>query len=120
MSEDIQSALARLLRPFMLRRTKEAVLTELPDKSEQVLFCEMSPEEAEFYAVIRDKYRESIEQSVQENGLAKSKLHVLEALLRLRQASCHIGLIDDTKRSQPSAKLETIGGTAERGSRRRP
>ena len=106
--KDVESALARLLRPFMLRRTKEAVLTELPAKSEQVLFCEMSAEEAEYYAVIREKYRESIEQSVAKNGLAKSKIHVLEALLRLRQAACHAGLIDETKRTEPSAKLELL------------
>ena len=106
--KDVENALARLLRPFMLRRTKEAVLTELPDKSEQVLFCEMSKEEAEYYAVIREKYRESIEQSVAKNGLAKSKLHVLEALLRLRQAACHAGLIDESKQSEPSAKLELL------------
>jgi len=106
--KDVESALARLLRPFMLRRTKEAVLTELPEKTEQVLFCEMSKEEAEYYAVIREKYRESIEQSVTKNGLAKSKLHVLEALLRLRQASCHAGLIDESKRGEPSAKLELL------------
>jgi superfamily II DNA or RNA helicase len=108
LASDIQGTLTRLLKPFMLRRTKEAVLTELPDKSEQVLFCEMSEEEAEYYAVIRDRYRQSIEESVQQNGLAKSKLHVLEALLRLRQASCHAGLIDETKRSIPSAKLELL------------
>ena len=108
LANDIPATLSRLLRPFMLRRTKEAVLTELPDKSEQVLFCEMSTEEAEYYAVIRDRYRQSIEESVQKNGLAKSKLHVLEALLRLRQASCHAGLIDETKRSEPSAKLDLL------------
>ncbi|MDR3606531.1 MAG: DEAD/DEAH box helicase [Oligoflexia bacterium] len=106
--DDIPGTLLRLLRPFMLRRTKEAVLAELPDKSEQVLFCEMGTEEAEYYAVIRDRYRQSIEESVQKNGLAKSKLHVLEALLRLRQASCHAGLIDETKRSEPSAKLDLL------------
>jgi len=106
--KDVEAALARLLRPFMLRRTKEAVLSELPDKSEQVLFCEMNTEESEYYSVIRDRYRESIEQSVAKNGLAKSKLHVLEALLRLRQASCHAGLIDDAKLCVPSAKLEML------------
>lgn len=107
-SDDIRATLARLLKPFLLRRTKEAVLTELPEKSEQVLFCEMSTEEAEYYAVIRDRYRESIENAVQSQGLAKSKLHVLEALLRLRQASCHAGLIDDSKRTAPSAKIEVL------------
>jgi SNF2 family DNA or RNA helicase len=106
--KDVESALARLLKPFMLRRTKEAVLTELPDKSEQVLFCEMGQEETEYYSVIRDRYRESIETSVTKNGLGKSKLHVLEALLRLRQAACHAGLIDEAKRAVPSAKLELL------------
>jgi SNF2 family DNA or RNA helicase len=106
--EAVENTLARLLRPFMLRRTKEAVLTELPDKSEQVLFCEMSADEAEYYSVIRERYRESIEQSVAKNGLGKSKLHVLEALLRLRQAACHAGLIDEAKRSVPSAKLDML------------
>jgi SNF2 family DNA or RNA helicase len=106
--KDVESALARLLKPFMLRRTKEAVLKELPDKSEQVLFCEMGAEETEYYSVIRDRYRESIEQSVTKNGLGKSKLHVLEALLRLRQAACHAGLIDEAKREIPSAKLELL------------
>jgi SNF2 family DNA or RNA helicase len=106
--KDVESALARVLKPFMLRRTKEAVLTELPDKSEQVLFCEMGAEETEYYSVIRDRYRESIESSITKNGLGKSKLHVLEALLRLRQASCHAGLIDEAKRDVPSAKLELL------------
>ncbi len=107
-ADDIRPELARLLRPFMLRRTKAAVLTELPEKSEQVLFCEMGPDEAAYYAVIRDRYRESIEASVKKNGLAKSKLHILEALLRLRQAACHAGLVDETQRSKGSAKLDLL------------
>ena len=108
LSRDVESALARLLKPFMLRRTKEAVLTELPSKSEQVLSCEMGVEQAEYYAVLRDRYRESIARSVTTNGLAKSKLHVLEALLRLRQAACHPGLVEDSRRSEPSAKLDRL------------
>ncbi len=107
-SEDLEATLARVLKPFLLRRTKEAVLTELPAKSEQVLFCEMSTEQSEYYSVIRDRYRDSIARSVTENGLAKSKLHVLEALLRLRQAACHPGLIEDARRTDPSAKLDRL------------
>lgn len=106
--QDAQATLAKLLRPFMLRRTKEKVLTELPDRSEQVLFCEMSTKERQFYAAIRERYRASIEKKIEEGGLGKSKLHVLEALLRLRQAACHPGLVDPEMMSEPSAKIQQL------------
>ena len=108
LSKDLQGTLARLLKPFMLRRTKEAVLTELPEMTEQVLFCELNQEEGDYYAAVRERYRQSIEESVKENGLGKSKIHVLEALLRLRQAACHAGLIDEAKLSEQSSKLELL------------
>jgi len=108
MALDTQSMLSKTLKPFMLRRTKEKVLTELPEKSEQVLFCEMSPTERKFYNTIRDKYRASITEKIDSGGLGKSKLHVLEALLRLRQAACHQGLVDPRRKSEPSAKLQLL------------
>jgi superfamily II DNA or RNA helicase len=107
-SKDTQSVLARMLKPFMLRRTKEKVLKELPDKSEQVLYCEMSASERQFYNAIRDKYRNSLAEKVASEGLGKSKMHVLEALLRLRQAACHGGLIDPKRKFEPSAKLQQL------------
>ncbi len=103
-----QAVLNRMLKPFLLRRTKEKVLTELPDKSEQVLFCEMNTVERQFYNAIRDKYRASLEAKIEAGGIGKSKLHVLEALLRLRQASCHAGLIDPKLKGEPSAKLQLL------------
>ncbi|MBC7690622.1 MAG: DEAD/DEAH box helicase family protein [Methylotenera sp.] len=108
MKQDTQQILARMLRPFMLRRTKEKVLTELPDKSEQVLFCEMSTTERQYYNAIRDKYRASLAEKIEQGGLGASKMHVLEALLRLRQAACHSGLIDPKRKSEPSAKLQLL------------
>ncbi len=107
-SKDTTAVLARMLKPFMLRRTKEKVLKELPDKSEQVLYCEMSAAERQFYNAIRDKYRASLEAKVASEGLGKSKMHVLEALLRLRQAACHGGLIDAKRKFEPSAKLQQL------------
>lgn len=104
-AKDDQAALAKVLKPFMLRRTKEKVLTELPDRSEQVLYCEMGEEETKFYAAIRERYRASIAEKVEKDGLGKSKIHVLEALLRLRQAACHSGLVDPSRVNEPSAKL---------------
>jgi superfamily II DNA or RNA helicase len=107
-NQDTQAALAKLLKPFMLRRTKEKVLTELPDKSEQVLYCEMGAAEKHFYAAIRERYRASLSEKIEKSGLGKSKLHVLEALLRLRQAACHPGLIKPELVSEPSAKIEQL------------
>lgn len=103
-----QAVLARVLKPFMLRRTKEKVLTELPDKSEQVLYCEMSASEKQFYAAIRDKYKASLEEKIAKDGMGKAKMHVLEALLRLRQVACHPGLIDPKRKHELSAKLQLL------------
>ena len=58
--------LAKALRPFMLRRTKEQVLTELPEKTEQTLFCEMPPKQRKLYDELRDYYRASLNQRVAE------------------------------------------------------
>ncbi len=100
--------LANALRPFLLRRTKDQVLTELPEKTEQTLYCEMSKKQRKEYDELRDYYRLMLSKKVEEQGLKKSKIHVLEALLRLRQAACHPGLIDKQKADEPSAKLEAL------------
>jgi len=102
--------LARALRPFLLRRTKEQVLKELPEKTEQTLFCEMEPKQRRMYNDLRDYYRALLAKKIEEVGLAKAKIHVLEALLRLRQAACHPALIDKakTKAKLPSAKLDAL------------
>ncbi len=100
--------LSQALRPFLLRRTKEQVLTELPAKTEQTLYCEMEKKQRKQYDELRDYYRASLTRRVAESGMAKSKIHVLEALLRLRQAACHPGLLDKQKAGESSAKLETL------------
>ncbi|MBP87086.1 MAG: helicase SNF2 [Planctomycetaceae bacterium] len=100
--------LARAIRPFILRRTKAEVLSELPEKTEQTLYCELPPEERKEYDELRDYYRVQLATKVEEFGLNKSKIHVLEALLRLRQAACHPGLLDKSKQMEPSAKLEAL------------
>ena len=100
--------LARGLRPFILRRTKQQVAADLPDKIEQTLFCQMSEEQERLYAEMRDHYRQSLLGLVKNQGLAKSKMHVLEALLRLRQAACHPALLDKAKTDEGSAKLDVL------------
>jgi superfamily II DNA or RNA helicase len=100
--------LSRALRPFLLRRTKEQVLSELPDKTEQTLYCELQGEERAAYEELREHFRAKLLQRIDEVGVNKSKIHVLEALLRLRQAACHPGLLDKQQADAPSAKLETL------------
>jgi SNF2 family DNA or RNA helicase len=102
------AVLARGLRPFMLRRTKQQVLTELPAKTEQTLYCELDGAQRKLYDELRDHYRRSLLDRVSKVGLNKSKIQVLEALLRLRQAACHPGLIDKKKIDCGSSKLETL------------
>ncbi len=100
--------LARGLRPFILRRTKQQVAADLPEKFEQTLFCQMGDEQQRLYSEMRDHYRQSLQGLIKNQGLAKSKMHVLEALLRLRQAACHPALLDKTKMEGSSAKLDVL------------
>jgi SNF2 family DNA or RNA helicase len=100
--------LARALRPFVLRRTKEQVARELPPRLEQTLYCELEPAQRAMYDELRDHYRRTLLGSVDELGMARSKLQILEALLRLRQAACHPGLIDRSRSGEPSTKLDLL------------
>ncbi len=99
--------LARALRPFILRRTKAQVVQDLPDKLEQTLYCDMEPAQRKTYEELRAHYRTALLRKG-EADLNRSKIEVLEALLRLRQASCHPGLIDPSRAADPSAKLEML------------
>lgn len=106
--QDELARVARGLRPFLLRRTKQQVLTELPPKSEQTLYCELSKKEQQFYNQLRDYYRHKLLGRLKKDGLEKSKMQVLEGLLRLRQAACHFGLLDTELSNETSTKLETL------------
>ena len=100
--------LARGLRPFILRRTKDQVARELPARTEQTLYCELDAGQRALYDELRDHYRQALLGRVAREGLGRSKIQVLEALLRLRQAACHPGLIDRARVSDPSAKLDAL------------
>ncbi len=101
-------SLRRGLAPFLLRRTKAEVLPQLPQKTEQHLYCELPPAQRKQYNQVRDHYRATLDKTIADKGLAKAKIHVLEALLRLRQVACHPGLVDKKQKSKPSAKLDLL------------
>jgi len=107
-SEEARALLAHALRPFILRRTKQQVARELPDKTEQTIFCELDAAQRKQYDELRAHYRQTLLGRVEAEGLAKNKMHVLEALLRLRQAACHPGLLDKKMKGEPSAKMDTL------------
>lgn len=87
------STLKQLVKPFILRRTKEEVASELPGKQEMVIRCPMTPGQQDLYLRVRDHYRATILETVSEKGIKRSKIKVLEGLLRLRQAANHPALI---------------------------
>jgi hypothetical protein len=106
--EEARGLLRQALRPFILRRTKQQVARELPAKTEQTIFCELGDAQRKQYDELRQHYRESLLKRVRQQGLGRSKMHVLEALLRLRQAACHPGLLDVKRVGDPSAKLDLL------------
>jgi len=103
-----RATLARAVRPFILRRTKAQVAPELPERTEQTIWCELEPKQRKLYDELRDYYRASLLGRVQTQGINRSKIHILEALLRMRQAACHPGLVDAKRASETSAKLEAL------------
>ncbi|MBI4890442.1 MAG: DEAD/DEAH box helicase [Acidobacteria bacterium] len=105
---ETRKLLAHALRPFILRRTKRQVASELPEKTEQTVYCEMGEKQRKAYDDLRQHYRQSLLARIDRNGLSKSKVHVLEALLRLRQAACHPALLDPKYSKSESAKFEEL------------
>ena len=101
------SALSKAITPFLLRRTKEQVLTDLPPKTEQTLYCDMLPAQKKAYNELKEYYRVKLAKKVETDGIGRSKIQVLEALLRLRQVACDPRLLD--QKSKPGAKLELLG-----------
>jgi SNF2 family DNA or RNA helicase len=107
-SRESREMVAKGLRPFILRRTKKQVAAELPDRLEETIVCDMEPEQRRLYDELRLHYRDSLLGLVQEQGIAKTRMHVLEALLRLRQAACHPALLKRGDESEPYAKLDVL------------
>jgi hypothetical protein len=106
--ERTRIVLARALRPFILRRTKAQVATELPEKTEQTIYCDLEGNDKKLYDELRDYYRARLLKRDAGDGSGQFKFQVLEALLRLRQAACHPGLLDKKKIDEPSAKVDTL------------
>jgi SNF2 family DNA or RNA helicase len=84
------------------------VARDLPPRQEETIWCELEGAERRLYDELRQHYRATLLGIIERRGMGRSKLQVLEALLRLRQAACHPGLLDKTRASQSSAKLDAL------------
>lgn len=104
----IRQLVTSIVRPFVLRRTKKAVAPDLPEKQEQTILVDLNEEQRRIYESLRIIYRDQVLAKVDELGLAKAKVHVLEGLLRLRQAACHPGLVAPEFAKTESSKLEAF------------
>ncbi len=100
------------VKPFILRRTKGEVAKDLPPKIENVHYCALIEEQAELYAALAKKLRDQVLRDVDEKGLAKSQMSILDALLKLRQICCHPRLLKldmpGVNTNLPSGKFDTF------------
>ena len=102
------SELKDLISPFILRRTKQQVATELPSKTELVKELQFAPIQAQLYSNIQKQLENKLLELFKEQGVERSKLAFLDALLKLRQICCHPKLVD-SETSELGAKLAWLG-----------
>jgi SNF2 family DNA or RNA helicase len=102
--------LSSRLRPFLLRRTKEVVALDLPEKSEIVTRIELEGPQRDLYETIRIAMHERVRDALRQRGLARSHIVVLDALLKLRQVCCDPRLlkVSAARGVRRSAKLEAL------------
>ncbi len=81
----MQAILRKKIHPFLLRRTKELVAKELPDKTISTIFCEMEPAQRKVYNQFKEYYKEKIATKIAEEGMNKAGMYIIEGLLKLRQ-----------------------------------
>ncbi len=86
--DEAMAALRARIRPFVLRRRKDEVAKELPPRTEQILYCELDPTQRRLYESVKDTYRDQVLNKVDQQGLGRATIQVLEALTRLRQCCC--------------------------------
>lgn len=99
--------LRRMVNPYLLRRTKEQVASDLPEKTETILYCEMGSRQQKYYDSVKNDIRSSLMGMIQENGIKKSSFQILEGMLRLRQI-CNSPKLVDKKAISDSTKMEVL------------
>jgi non-specific serine/threonine protein kinase len=107
--EDRKEHLKKILYPFILRRTKEQVAKDLPEKQEMVLFCEMEDEQRKIYDAYRNDYRNQILGTIESQGIQRSQLTILQGLMKLRQICDSPAILNEAEKFENhSIKLEEL------------
>ncbi len=94
-NENITKVLRNIVKPFILRRTKKQVATDLPLKTEQIRLCDMTEEQSERYESVKSLFRNELMASISNVGMNNSKLMILQGLTKLRQIANHPILAQD-------------------------
>lgn len=105
--KNVSDALRKLINPFLLRRTKEVIADELPDKTEMVLEANFGDEEKKIYSDWKEYYKYEIKNMIKDKGVAQSKMKILEGLMKLRQIALHPKMVDANYKGS-SAKFELL------------
>ncbi|BDD12349.1 hypothetical protein FUAX_47810 (plasmid) [Fulvitalea axinellae] len=102
--------LRKLVYPFILNRKKNQVLKELPEKTEIVEYCEMSPDQRRVYDYYKDLYRNKIKEEIALSGMQGANIHILEGLLKLRQVCDSPALVSQEGQvyTDQSIKMEAL------------
>ena len=91
--KEAAARLRKLVYPYVLRRTKEQVARDLPDRTEMILWCEMGEEQRRIYDRFKEMYRAALLDRIGEEGMGKSSIYILEGLTKLRQICDHPALV---------------------------
>ncbi len=105
--------LASRIRPFLLRRTKEQVATELPAKTEMIHWVELSDAQRDTYEAVRVAMDKKVRDEIARNGAARSQIVILDALLKLRQVCCDLRLVKGTETKGTFADKGKLGSLLE-------
>lgn len=105
--EEKARRLQAMIKPFVLRRTKNQVATELPPKSEQVFYCAMSEEQLEYYERVKSEYRNMVLENASEEKNTTPQIVLLQGLTKLRQLANHPTMVDPLFKGE-SGKFESV------------
>lgn len=107
--QDRKEHLKKILYPFILRRTKEQVAKDLPEKQEMILFCEMEDEQRSIYDAYRNDFRNQILGTIETQGIQKSQLTILQGLMKLRQICDSPAILNEQEKFENhSIKLDEL------------
>ncbi len=108
--QDRKDHLKKILYPFILRRTKEQVAKDLPEKIETILYCEMESEQRDIYDAYRNDFRDKILGTIESQGIGRSQLTILQGLMKLRQICDSPAILNEAEKfPNTSIKLEELG-----------